>query len=100
MDNFNNFIVYLRIKNICCNKCCKETTNKDVTITNSNQTISLYRNYVLNVIGVHSNYCTVLIQNGSYAIIRNVFTNYETEICIPDKCNEHIVTLSCDISQA
>lgn len=97
MDNFNGFIVNLRITDTCCNKCFREVARKDVTITDSTQTVALQKGFVLNVIGIQQNYCTVLIQNGIFAIIRNVFTNYETEICLPDKCDEHIVTISCQI---
>lgn len=97
MDNFNNFIVNLTVSDTCCNKCFKQVNKKEVTITDPSQTIALQRDFVLNVIGIQASHCTVLIQNGSYAIIRNVYTNYDTEICLPDKCFEHVVTIGADI---
>ena len=100
MNNFNGFIVNLSITDSCCNKCYKQVNKKDLTITDPSQVVALQRDFTLHVIGVTENHCTIIIQNGIYAIIRNVFINYDTEICLPDKCYEHIVTIGADIYQS
>lgn len=96
----NNFIVELNIRDTCCTNCCKETVQKIVTITATTQTVALQNCYTLNVINVTANTCTVLIQNGVNAIIRNISTNYDMSICIPNKCGEHIVTIGVTIHEA
>ncbi|MNV91321.1 hypothetical protein D3C71_1858060 [compost metagenome] len=93
----NGFIVNLHITDVCCDKCFREVLKKNITITDTNQTVALQDCYFLNVINVTDNYCTVLIQNGVYAIIRNIATNYDMQICIPYKCGEHVVTIGCEI---
>ncbi|MCX8074981.1 MAG: hypothetical protein N2749_05285 [Clostridia bacterium] len=95
----DDFIVQLSIVDTCCNKCFKEVNRKMVTITETSQTVALQNCFTLNVINVEENFATVLIQNGVYAIIRNIFTNYTTEICLPNKCKEHIVAISVNIEE-
>ncbi|MNP48434.1 hypothetical protein D3C76_1425550 [compost metagenome] len=85
----NGFIVNLHITDVCCDKCFREVLKKNITITDTNQTVALQDCYFLNVINVK--------QNGVYAIIRNIATNYDMQICIPYKCGEHVVTIGCEI---
>ena len=96
----NGFIVNLDIIDTFCDNCCRETNQKSVTIDNVSQTVALKCDYFLNVISCSEKFCTVLIQNGVFSIIRNIYINYDMQICIPNKCGKHIVTLGVDISPA
>lgn len=90
----NGFNVNVEITDTICDKCCKNTVTKTVLVTSPSQQIDLQNNYVLNVIDITSTYFTVLIQNGINTIVRNVFTNYAMQICLPDKCFQHVLTIS------
>lgn len=95
----NDFNVTIHIEDLFCENCCKELKEKEITVTNTNQTINLQNGYVLNVINVEDNFFTVLIQNGTQVIIRNIYTNSTTSICIPNKCGKHILTISGTINE-
>ncbi len=95
----NDFDVILHIEDIFCGNCCKDVKEKEITVTNTNQTINLQNGYVLNVINVEDNFFTALIQNGTNVIIRNIYTNSTTSICIPNKCGKHIININGTINQ-
>ncbi len=90
----NDFNITLTIEDIFCNKCCKESKQTQTTVTSTSQTISLQNNYILNIIQVSTNFFTVLIQNGVNVIIRNIYTNFTTSICIPNQCGTHFIRIS------
>ncbi len=94
----NNFIANFNITDTICGKCCKETYQKNVSISDTSQSISLKNGYYLNVISCNQNFCTVIIQNGSYSVIRLIFTNHDTRICLPCKCAEHLITIGVVIT--
>lgn len=94
----NDFNIFLKIEDlICCNRC-KDKETSTITVTSSNQTINLKNNYVLNVVDVNSTKFTVLIQNGIETIIRNVYTSYTCQICLPCECCTHLISISGVIS--
>lgn len=93
----NTFNIILNISEVVCNKCCKQNFERTVTVTSSSQRVTLQNGYVLNIIAVTDTYFTVLIQNGVETIIRNVFTTFPIEMCLPNKCFRHILTLSGQI---
>lgn len=95
----DNFTVNLTIEDIFCGNCCKEVKERNVIITSTNQTVTLQCNYILNVIFVSSSYFTVLIQNGTQVIIRNIYTNFTSSICLPNQCGKHFVNISGTIEQ-
>ena len=90
-----NFSVNLNIRDILIFNCLKNTNNSDITINSTSQSVSLQNNYRLNVVAVTSSYVTVVIQNGTYALIRRIYTNYTMNICVPteDCCSKHIVCI-------
>jgi len=79
-------------KNLVNSSCLK------IELTDKNE-INLQNGYVLNVINVEDNFFTVLIQNGTNVIIRNIYTNTSTSICIPNKCGKHIININGTINQ-
>ncbi len=83
----------LDINDMCCSNCFKNAVNTNITINDTTTTIELQGNYTLNVIQISNTQATILIQNGSYVIIRIIPFNTETSILIPSKCS-HIVTLT------
>lgn len=93
----NGFIAKFNIIDTICTKCCRETNQKSVTITDTSQTIALKCDYFMNVINCTENFCTIIIQNGFYSIIRNIYINYDMQICLPHRCGDHIVTIGVDI---
>lgn len=93
----NDYIVELTIVDTCCTKCFRDSSEKTISISDNSQVINLKNGYTLTVVSVSPTYCTVLIQNGVFAIVRNIFTTYDTQICLPAKCVEHVLTLSCRI---
>ncbi len=95
----NNFDVTLNIEDLFCGNCCKNVNQREVIVTSTNQTVGLQNGYVLNVINVNDNYVTLLIQNGTEVIIRNIYTNASTSICIPNKCGKHILTISANVNE-
>ena len=94
----NNFNVTINIQDLICSNNCKDKETITKTITNTTQSVKLKENYILNVVNVSNNYFTVIIQNGKYIIIRNVFTSHSISICIPCKCATHIITISGTIN--
>lgn len=95
----NDFNVTLNIEDIFCGNCCKDVKEKEVIVTNTNQTVNLQNGFVLNVINVEENFFTVLIQNGTQVIIRNIYTNAVTSICIPNKCGKHILNITGTVNE-
>ena len=91
MDTYN---VNLTIEDTICDNCCKNTEKKSILITNTTQTISLQNCYILNVISVQNNLFTVLIQNGIQVIVRNIYTSFTTDICLPSQCKRHLLKIS------
>lgn len=93
----NNFNVELNIQDCTFSCNCRNCQSNTVTVTNSSQTISLQNNFILSVIATGNNYVTILIQNGFQVIIRNI-RNFPTQICIPSRNCNHIVTISATIN--
>ena len=94
----DGFIVNITIEDCVrdnCSSCCRQ---KMLTITNTNQTIELQCGYVVNIIQANSRYFTVLIQNGTETIIRQIFTTFETQICLPNRCKHHLLTISGSVT--
>ena len=90
-----SFSVSLNIRDLLICNCLKNSNNSDVTITSTSQNINLQCGYRLNVVAVSSTYVTVIIQNGIYVIIRRIYTNYTTNICLPsdDSCSKQIISI-------
>lgn len=91
-----NFSVTLNIRDIIISNCTKNTNNSDIIVISTTQVINLQNGYILNVVGVNQRYITVVIQNGTYVYIRNIFLNYDCNICLPTEnpCTcKHILTL-------
>lgn len=91
-----NFSVTLNIRDILISNCIRNTNNSDTIVTSTSQVVDLQNGYILNVVGVNQNFITVVIQNGTYVYIRNIFLNYDCNICLPTEnpCNcKHILTI-------
>lgn len=73
--------------------CFKNTEKKSLTITSTSQTICLQDNYILNIVSATSDMFTVLIQNGTQVIVRNIYTTFTTELCLPSNCKRHLVSI-------
>lgn len=91
MDNFN---VNLTIEDTLSDGCCNNTNQKTILITSTSQTVRLQECYILNIIAARSNMFTVLIQNGTQVIVRNIYTNFTTDICLPSNCKRHLLSIS------
>jgi len=96
MDNYN---VNLTIEDTLCDNCCKNTNKKTILITSTSQTVSLQNCYILNVIAATENMFTVLIQNGTQVIVRNIYTSFSTDMCLPSNCKRHILNISGTVEQ-
>ena len=94
MDDFN---VNITITDTINNGCCNNTVQKTVLISSPAQTIALQNCYVLNVIAINENMFTVLIQNGVQVIVRNIYTNFTTDLPLPSNCKRHILNISGSI---
>lgn len=94
----NEYKVNLCIEDTVFGNNCKNSSQKEVTIISTRQTIELQCNYVLNIVFVSSRYFTILVQNGQQVIIRNIYTSHPSMICIPNRCGKHILTVSGTIS--
>lgn len=94
----NNFNVTITIEDLICSNNCKDREVITKTITNTSETINLKESYILNIVNVTNSYFTIIVQNGFNTIIRNVFTSYQTKICLPCKCANHILTISGTIN--
>ena len=88
-----NINITLCIIDFICENNCKSLLEKDITITNTSDSICLKCDYLLNIIRVQDNYFTVLLQNGFQTYIRNVFEGETLQICLPCSCGTHILTL-------
>lgn len=93
----NNFNITLNINDICCSKNCTNSVQKEISVTSSTQTINLQCSYILNVIQVSENYITILLQNGSNVVIRDIFSTFTTEILLPCTNCKHIISISTNI---
>ena len=91
MDDFN---VNITITDTINNGCCNNTVQKTVIISSSAQTIALQNCYILNVIAISQNMFTVLIQNGTQVIVRNIYTNFITDLPLPSNCKRHLLSIS------
>lgn len=91
----NNFNVSLNIKDSIISKCTKEVNSTDATVTSSSQSINIGNSYQINVVYATTNYVTVIIQNGTYVYIRNIYINYISTICLPsnDCCQKQIICI-------
>ncbi len=94
----NDFNILLKIEDLVCWNCCKDKETSTITVTSSNQTINLKNNYILNIVDVSHAKFTVLIQNGIETIIRNVYTSYACQICLPNEYCTHLISISGVIS--
>lgn len=91
MGNFN---VRLTVEDLICSKNCRDREEKTVYISDVSQSVNLKECYVLNIVSATSTYFTVIIQNGIETIIRNIYTSYPTQICLPCRCAKHLLTIS------
>lgn len=81
----NDFNVLLNVVECCVDECgCKHTFEREITVTSVTQTINLFNGYTLNIVKVTDTYFTVLVQNGTQIVLRNIYTNYPTTIILPD----------------
>lgn len=87
------FRITLNIEDLIYTNCSKDREMKTLTITSTSQVVELKCNYILNIIDVNTTRFTVLIQNGIETIIRNIYTSYETQICLPCRCATHLITI-------
>lgn len=90
----NDFNVEVFTKDCICDKCFKNCIEKNTCVNNVSTTIELQNNYILNVVNITNTYFTVLIQNGVETIVRNIYTNFDTQICLVDKCIKHLIIIS------
>lgn len=90
----NLYNVTIDLEDCICMENCKQCFNKSVTITSTTQCINLQCSYILNVIDITDTYFTVLIQNGIETIIRRVYFNSPIKLCIPNRCGNHILSIS------
>lgn len=86
--------ITLNINDTCCTNCYKNVVNNSINFTSSTQTFELQEEYFLNVISVSTNRFLVIIQNGSYVILRNIIKNTQTSILIPSCSKTHILTIT------
>ena len=92
----NTFKVDLNILDVCCCKCSKSRSEKSVTIINSSTVIPLQNCYYLKVAYVSTNRALIIIKKDYYYIIRFVFLDIPTNICLPtpDNCTTHYLTIT------
>ncbi len=90
----NTYNVNLTIIDTLLDGCCKNVEKKSILITNSSQTVNLQDSYILNVVAIKENMFTVLIQNGVQVIVRNIYTNFSTDLCLPSTCKKHLLNIS------
>ena len=91
-----NFSVTLNIRDILVSNCLKNTNNSNIIVTSTTQVVNLQNGYILNVVRVTERLVTVVIQNGVNIYIRNIFLNYDCNICLPTEnpCSyKHILTI-------
>lgn len=86
MDTFNINLLIDECLSCRCNSCNK-TINK--IITSLNDFISLECNYYLKILSVQNNYIIISIDNGSFFIVRKIYTSIPVKICIPNNCCAH-----------
>ncbi len=91
----NNFNVSLNVKDSIISKCTRDVSSTDTTVTSTSQSINIGNSYQINVVYATNTYVTVIIQNGTYVYIRNIYTNYTSSICLPsnDCCTKQIVCI-------
>lgn len=85
--------ITININDSCCTNCIKNVINTTKTFTSSSETFELQGNFLLNIISANDTTYLVIIQNGSYVILRKIIKNVETSILIPS-CSTHILTLT------
>ena len=86
--------VTLKITDVICNNCFKNSMQKEVVVTSSTQTIELQLGYTLNVIDFNENSSTVLIQNGTNSYIRIIY-EFETQLILnSNNKTKHVLLLS------
>lgn len=90
MDTYN---VNLTVIDTLSDGCCKNVEKKNVLITSTSQTVNLQDSYILNVIAISENMFTVLIQNGIQVIVRNIYTSFTTDLCLPSNCKRHLLSI-------
>ena len=97
----NNFTVTLCIVDrLCCNGK-SNTLQKEITVTDLNQTIELQKNYTLHIINVESSHCTAIIQDGINTYILNIYTTFKGEICLCSTHNSsHKLSITCTIKES
>ena len=58
----NDINISLCIYDMICINNCKDVLQKDITITNTSETICIKCNYLLNIVRVQDNSFTILLQ--------------------------------------
>lgn len=92
MNTFNVLLTLIECNVDEC--CCKHVYERDITVVSSNQIINLFNGYILNIVRVTDTYFTVLMQNGTQVVVRNVYTSFPTSLTLPDTNCCHTVTIS------
>lgn len=89
MDNFN---VNLTIIDICCTKCTKCVNEKTTSISDPSTLVPLFDGYSLRILSVSPTRVVIEIRKSFVRLIRFVYINSETNICLPSSecCLEHI----------
>ena len=97
----NTYNVNLTVVDTVIDNCNnKSSQKKTLLVTSTSQTVELQDCYILNIIAVTENMFTVLIQNGIQVIVRNIYTTFATDICLPSECKKHLLTISGNILNA
>lgn len=100
MDTYNVNITVEDSLTDC--SCFRNTEKKSLTVTRTSETICLQENYILNIVSASENMFTVLIQNGTQVIVRNIYTTFATELCLPSNCKKHLLCIfrkySCKVT--
>lgn len=89
----NTFNISLCISDYIYINNCKNLLEKQVIVTNSNDSICLKCDYLLNIIRVQNNFFTILLQNGFQTYIRNIYENETFQICLPCNNGTRIITI-------
>lgn len=80
-ENCNLYISYT----ICCNNSTysKDTEKNNLAI---NDEFEISYGYKIKILDIHEQYVTISVSNFSITIIRNYMLNSQIPICIDDKC--------------
>ena len=89
----NTYNVDLTVIDTLIDGCSRNVEKKNVLITSTSQTVNLQDSYILNVVAIRDNMFTVLIQNGIQVIVRNIYTTFTTDLCLPSNCKKHLLSI-------